>query len=213
MVTCPATLTAITTSCGSNMGGVREVCIGNFGLASFEYEYQVVNTLTQDEYTALNATEQAKYELVDENYVQYAKDSDGEKVKAAIKSATLEGTEKMKKFAFREQTASFTQTLQANDNGINFWEQNINLVFAKSESIKRLAIMSLMMGQTQAIVVDNNKKMWLCGVERPLRMTSAENTTGTAFTDDNAYTITLACSDTLLALPINEEVYNTLVEA
>lgn len=212
MISCPITLTAINQACGSNMGGLKKVCIGQWGLATYEFDYQIVDTKTQEEYTSLTADEQAKYELVGESYVQYAKDGDGEKIKSAIKSATLEGSEKMKEYVFREQNASLTQTLQANDNGTNFWEQSINLTFAKSESIKRLAIMSLMQGATQAVVVDNNNKMWMVGLERPLRLSSAENTTGTAFTDDNQYVITLSCTDRILALPINEEVYNTLVE-
>ena len=213
MMNCPVYLTNITNSCGSNIGGVKEVAIANYGFANFEYDYQIVDVKTQEEYTSLTPTEQAKYELVDENYVQYAKDIDGEKIIASIKSATLnEGFTKAKKYAFRDETATYTETLQTNTNGVNFWEASINMVFGRLDSAKRLSITALMQGQCQAIVTDNNKKRWVLSIERPLRMSSGDVTTGTAFADDNAYTIALTASSTIMSVPISEEAYTALVE-
>lgn len=210
---CPIYLSNIELACGSCIGGVKEVAIANFGFATYEFEYQIIDTKTEEEYTALSSSEQAKYELVADTYIQYAKDIDGEKIIASIKSATLnDGFDKAKKFAFRDETATFTETLQANTNGVNFWEASINMVFSRLDSAKRLSISALMMGQCQAIVTDNNKKRWLVGYERPLRMTSGDVTSGTAFADDNAYTIALTSSSTIMSIPISEEVYNTLVQ-
>lgn len=209
---CPITITAITTACGTNMAGVDSVAIGNFGAYTFEYEYQIVDTKTAEEYQALDATEQAKYEVEGEVYIQYAKDIDGNKIKASIKSATVEqGANKMKVFGFKAQTANFNQSLNYSENGTNFWASTINLTFAKQDSAKRLSIMSLMQGETCAIVTDNNKMKWLVGLNYPLYMTEGTADSGTAFTDNNAYTITLSCSDLELALPISDEAYTAIV--
>ena len=72
--------------------------------------------------------------------------------------------------------------------------------------------MSLMQGETCAIVTDNNKMKWLVGLNFPLYMTEGTADSGTAFTDNNAYTITLSCSDLELALPISDDAYTAIVE-
>lgn len=210
---CPITLTAISTTCGTNMAGVDSVAIGNFGAYSFEYEYQIIETKTTEEYQALTPTEQALYEQEGDSYVKYAKDIDGNKIKASIKTATVEqGAEKMKVFGFKSQTANFNQSLNYSENGANFWTSTINLTFAKQDTAKRLSIMSLMQGETCAIVTDNNKQKWLVGLHFPLYMTEGTADSGTAFTDNNSYNISLTCSDLELALPISDEAYNAIVE-
>lgn len=209
---CPITITSISTTCGTNMAGVDSVAIGNFGAYSFEYEYQIINSVTATEYQELTPSEQAKYEAEGDNYILYAKDIDGNKIKASIKSATVEqGADKMKVFGFKAQTANFNQTLNYSENGANFWTSTINLTFSKLDSAKRLSIMSLMQGECVCVVSDNNKMKWLVGLNFPLYMTEGQADTGTAFTDNNAYTISLSCSDLELALPISDEAYNAIV--
>ena len=212
MIKCPITLTAIENACGSNMAGVKEVAIGNFGMADFTYDYQIIDTKTATEYQSLSETEKAKYEADGDNYTLYAKDIDGNKIKSVIKSATLvSGADKMKVFSFKSQTANFTQTLNYSENGTSFWSQAISLVFAKQDTLKRLSIQSLMQAECQAIVTDCNNKMFLVGLNFPLYMTEGTADSGTAFTDNNSYNITLSCSDLELALPISDEAYNALV--
>lgn len=212
MIKCPITITAIENACGTNLGGVSSVAIGNFGAYSFEYEYQIINSITDTEYQELTPSEQAKYEAEGDNYILYAKDIDGNKIKASIKTATVEqGAEKMKVFGFKTQTANFNQTLNYSENGANFWTQTISLTFAKQDSHKRLSIMSLMQGECVAVVLDANKNKFLVGLNFPLYMTEGTAESGTAFTDNNAYTISLSCSDLELALPISDEAYNAIV--
>ena len=209
---CPITITSISTTCGTNMAGVDSVAIGNFGAYSFEYEYQIIDTKTAEEYQALTPTEQAMYELEGSNYVKYAKDIDGNKIKASIKTATVEqGADKMKVFGFKAQTANFNQSLNYSENGANFWTSTISLTFSKQDTAKRLSIMSLMQGECVCVVTDNNKMKWLVGLNFPLYMTEGTADSGTAFTDNNAYTISLSCSDLELALPISDEAYNAIV--
>lgn len=213
MIKCPITITSIENVCGTNLGGISSVAIGNFGAYSFEYDYQIIDTKTATEYQSLSETEKAKYEAEGDNYIQYAKDIDGNKIKASIKSATVEqGANKMKFFNFKAQTANFNQSLNYSENGANFWTQTISLVFAKQDSAKRLSIMSLMQGECVAVVTDSNKHKFLVGLNYPLYMTEGTADSGTAFTDNNAYTISLSCSDLELALPISDDAYTAIVE-
>lgn len=211
MVKCPITIQSITNACGTNMGGVKEIAIGNFGAYTFEYEYQVLDTKTAEEYSSLADNEKALYEQEGDSYVKYAKDIDGKKIQVAIKNVTVEGNENMKVFQFKAQTANFNQTLNYSENGANFWTQNISLVFAKQDSAKRLSIMSLMQAETCAVVTDNNGNRFFVGLNYPMYMTEGTTDSGTAFTDNNAYNVTLSCSDTILALPITDEAYETLI--
>ena len=211
MIKCPITLTAIENSCsGTSLSGVKSVSLANFGVIdSIEYEYQIIDTKTAEEYQALTPTEQAMYELDGSNYVKYAT-AFGEKIKASIKDITLVSGQKFKTFGFKSQTATFTQTLQYSENA-SFWQQDISLVFAKQDTLKRLSIMSIAQAELTAIVEDNNGKYWLCAMNYPMIMNSGDVTSGTAYTDANQYSITLSASDLELALEIPKEVYETLI--
>lgn len=193
-MSCPVTITSISTSCGTNMAGVSDVWIGNFGLATFTYTYQE---------TADSTAQDPKYVL----------DPDGNKIKVSIATATLAGTETMQHFGFRKQTASMTSTLQVNDNGTNFWQTDVVLQFAKIDSAKRLSIMSLMQGETSAIVKDNNGNYWFVGLTNPITMSAGTSETGTAYSDLNGYNITLSDTDTILPLVVETSAFNTLTDA
>ncbi len=212
MIKCPIKITSIQTACSSNLGGIKTCYIGNYGMADFAYEYQIVDTISATVYQALDASEQAKYVQEDEVYVRYNVDIDGNKIASAIKSATLTtNAEPMQVFQFRSQTGSLTQELEANDNGTNFFNITVNLVFAKQDAHKRLAIQSLAMGETCAVVEDNNGKKWYVGRSNPLRLTTSTADTGTAFSDSNGYTLALTTADTMMALPISDEALATLL--
>lgn len=212
MIKCPIHIKNVSTSCGSNLGGIRACYIGSYGMADFTYEYDIVNSITATEYQALTPSEQAKYIQEDEMYVQYALDIDGNKIASAIKTSTLTiGAEPMQAFQFRSQTGSMVQELEANDNGTNFFNITVNLVFAKQDAHKRLAIQSLAMGETCAVVEDNNGKKWYVGHSNPLRLTTSTADSGTAFADSNSYTLALTTADTIMALPISDEALATLL--
>ncbi len=185
-MSCPVTITSISTSCGTNMAGVSDVWIGNFGLATFVYTYQ------------------------EDGQGEQVLDPDGNPIKATISTATLTGTETMQHFGFRKQTASMTSTLQVNDNGTNFWQTDVVLQFAKIDSAKRLSIMSLMQGETSAIVKDNNGNYWFVGLTNPITMSAGTSETGTAYSDLNGYNITLTDTDTILPLVVETAAFNTL---
>lgn len=211
MIKCPITITAIENACsGTSLAGVKSVSLANFGVIdTIEYEYQIIDTKTAEEYQALTPTEKALYEQEGDSYVKYAT-AFGEKIKSSVKNVTLIEGEKFKTFGFKPQTASFTQTLQYSENA-SFWQQDISLVFSKQDSAKRLSIMSIAQAELTAIVEDNNGKYWLCAINYPMIMNSGDITSGTAYSDASQYSITLSASDLELALELPKEVYETLV--
>ena len=56
---CPITITSIENTCsGTSLAGVKSVALANFGaINTIEYEYQIVDTKTAEEYSSLSDTE------------------------------------------------------------------------------------------------------------------------------------------------------------
>lgn len=190
MASCPTTITGIQTACGTNMAGISDVWLGNFGDATLTYTYQL------------------------DGGGQQILDPDGNPIKATIATASVATSDKrFKHFGFRKQTSSMTSNLQVNDNGTNFWQTDLQMIFAKMDTVKRLSIMSIMQGQTAAIVKDNNGKYWFLGDSNYLTMTEGVGETGTSYSDNNAYTVTIQDTDTILPLPIAESAVNSIIES
>ena len=109
-----------------------------------------------------------------------------------IKTITMVDTAKFKKYAFKKHTSSMTSTLNVDPaNGINFVQTDLALVFAKQETVKRMEIAKLSLGELRVIVKDANGKYWFLGQEEFVSATAGTAETGTNRTDGNKYTITL----------------------
>ena len=109
-----------------------------------------------------------------------------------IKTITMSDTAKFKKYAFKKNTSSMTSTLNVDPaNGINFVQTDLSLVFAKQETVKRMEIAKLSLGELRVIVLDANGKYWFLGQEEFVSATAGTAETGTNRTDGNKYTITL----------------------
>ena len=109
-----------------------------------------------------------------------------------IKTITMADSAKFKKYAFKKNTSSMTSTLNVDPaNGINFVQTDLSLVFAKQETVKRMEIAKLSLGELRVIVLDANGKYWFLGKEEFVSATSGTAETGTNRTDGNKYTITL----------------------
>ena len=110
-----------------------------------------------------------------------------------IKTITMVDTAKFKKYAFKKNTSSMTSTLNVDPaNGINFVQTDLALVFAKQETVKRMEIAKLSLGELRVIVLDANGKYWFLGKEEFVSATAGTAETGTNRTDGNKYTITLS---------------------
>ena len=109
-----------------------------------------------------------------------------------IKTITMADTAKFKKYAFKKNTSSMTSTLNVDPaNGINFVQTDLALVFAKQETVKRMEIAKLSLGELRVIVLDANGKYWFLGQEEFVSATAGTAETGVNRTDGNKYTITL----------------------
>ena len=152
-MSCSQLLNGIAADCQTNVGGVREVYIANYG---------DVSAVTLDETSNM------------------------------IKTITMVDSAKFKKYAFKKNTSSMTSTLNVDPaNGINFVQTDLSLVFAKQETVKRMEIAKLSLGELRVIVLDANGKYWFLGKEEFVSATAGTAETGTNRTDGNKYAITL----------------------
>lgn len=115
-----------------------------------------------------------------------------DEVSNMIKTITMADSAKFKKYAFKKNTSSMTSTLNVDPaNGVNFVQTDLSLVFAKQETVKRMEIAKLSLGELRVIVLDANGKYWLLGQEEFVSATAGTAETGVNRTDGNKYTITL----------------------
>ena len=115
-----------------------------------------------------------------------------DEVSNMIKTITMADTAKFKKYAFKKNTSSMTSTLNVDPaNGVNFVQTDLALVFAKQETVKRMEIAKLSLGELRVIVLDANGKYWFLGQEEFVSATAGTAETGVNRTDGNKYTITL----------------------
>lgn len=151
---CSQVLNGIAADCQTNVGGVREVYIANYG---------DVTTIELDDSSNM------------------------------IKTITMADTAKFKKYAFKKNTSSMTSTLNVDPaNGVNFVQTDLSLVFAKQETVKRMEIAKLSLGELRIIVLDANGKYWFLGQEEFVSATAGSAETGTNRTDGNRYSIVLS---------------------
>lgn len=191
---CTTTLTGFATSCGSNLPSIKKLFIGSFESCTFEYSYQ------QD------------------GEGQDIIDADGNKIIEAVTDATLAvGADNWVEFQFRKNTSEMTSELTVNDNGSHYYTNSANLVFAKIDNTKRLALQATASGECTMIILDSNNQYWLIGAENAVTMSTMSATTGVAVGDSNSYNVTLSSDEAtmpILLSPANaESIINTLLGA
>lgn len=114
-----------------------------------------------------------------------------------------------KKYEFRRGSGSMTSTYTIDEaNGVNYCETDLNLVFAKQDTAKRIEIAALAVGQVQAVVVDCNNEYHVLGINEGVVASAAGAETGTARADGNKYTLTL--KDYAAELPLHSTVLPTV---
>lgn len=109
-----------------------------------------------------------------------------------VKTITMAGEKKFKKFQFRRGTGSMAQTLQVDPtSGSNYIQTDVVLQFNKMETTKRIEMAALSVGELAVIVKDANGLYWYLGMDEPVMASAGDGNTGTARGDANRYTITL----------------------
>lgn len=171
---CSQLLNGIAADCQTNVGGVREVYIANYG---------DVTTIEVDDSSNM------------------------------IKTITMADTAKFKKYAFKKNTSSMTSTLNVDPaNGVNFVQTDLSLVFAKQETVKRMEIAKLSLGELRVIVLDANGKYWFLGQEEFVSATAGTAETGTNRQDGNRYTITLTDYSSSYPYEVDPTIISGIVE-
>lgn len=180
---CVSTLSGITTSCGSNLPSIKKLYIGAFESANFTY------TETTDSLS-------------------------GETIKENVTAAELvANANKWVEFAFRKNTSELTSELTVNDNGSHYYSNSVNLVFAKIDNTKRLAIEATASGECSMIVLDNNGQYWLIGGEVAVTATSMSATTGVSVSDSNQYSLTLSADEAQMPVILEAANAETIISA
>ena len=171
---CSQVLNGIAADCQTNVGGVREVYIANYG---------DVTTIEVDDSSNM------------------------------IKTITMADTAKFKKYAFKKNTSSMTSTLNVDPaNGVNFVQTDLTVVFAKQETVKRMEIAKLSLGELRVIVLDANGKYWFLGKEEFVSATSGTAETGTNRTDGNRYQIVLTDYSSSYPYEVDPSIITDIVE-
>ena len=99
----------------------------------------------------------------------------------------------MKLYEFAKETGSLVSTQVVNEqNGSNYFQNVVNLVFNRMEAWKHLEISALAQGQLLGVIEDMNGKKWIVGSDTYLSSIGSEiASTGTASDDRNGYTLAL----------------------
>mgnify|MGYP003550680342 FL=1 len=87
----------------------------------------------------------------------------------------------------------------------------MNLVFAKIDNSKRLALEATASGECSCIVLDSNGEYWLLGGENAVSMSSLSATTGVQISDSNAYSVSISETSGSMPILIEKEQAETII--
>lgn len=185
---CVSYLTGFKTSCGSNLASIKTIWVGQFGSAVFSYEYQK------------------------DDQGQYVEDEDEHKIIEKVTGATLKADyPEWVEFQFRKNTSEMTTEMTRNDNGSFYFTNAANLVFAKQNQQKRLALQATASGDCSMIILDSNGIYWLIGSDNPVTASTLSATTGVAVGDANQYSLTLSADEAYMPIPLDEDEAATIL--
>ena len=133
-----------------------------------------------------------------------------------IQTITLGASKTGKEYQFRKNTGSMTSTLNVDETtGNNYVTTEVSLVFSKMETAKRIEMAGLAIGQFAIIVKDSNEKYWYIGPKNNggeyVSSSAGTGTTGTAKTDQNAYTLTLSADTDSYPFEIDPTKIDTII--
>ena len=118
-----------------------------------------------------------------------------------VTAITMAASAKFYKYVFVPGTSSMTSNWQVNaENGTKYVETDVQLVFNRMDSTKRLEIVALAQTDMVVVVEDNNGTMWYLGYDEGVQLNGGDGQTGTARGDRNGYSVTLR--DTSTELPM-----------
>jgi hypothetical protein len=129
-----------------------------------------------------------------------------------VSAITMEEGKKFTKFQFARNTGSMSSTYTKDPTtGVNYVTTELNLVFNRMETSKRVAIAALAQNDLVAIVKDANGKYWYLGFNEPVTATTGDGVTGTARGDRNGYSVTLQDNSHEMPYEVNPAIVAALV--
>lgn len=114
----------------------------------------------------------------------------------------------------RNETAEFTQEGQHSlENGTNFWNQNVNLMFHKYQASIRNLVYVLAQTEVEIIVLDQNGNYFLVGEQNGANLISSAPTVGKAFGDLNGASVGFQAKEPTPARQMTSTFISTLTFA
>lgn len=185
MAYCNQNLTGIQLDCTNSVGGIKTVYIANYG------DVKSVELDTVDDSTPTSA---------DTTF-------------GMITGITMVDGATFKPYQFRKQTGSMTSTLNVDETaGINYISTELNLVFTKMETAKRLNMSALAIGQLAVIVEDCNGKFWYLGKDDYVSASAGSANTGQNKGDSNNYGLTLRDESITYPYEVDREAVEKVIE-
>jgi len=111
----------------------------------------------------------------------------------------------------RNEQGEFIQTGNHSvENGTNFWEQSVSLIFTKNDSNLRNSLKLLSQATLLVIVLDQNNKYWVVGQTNGADLTASTASAGKAYSDLNGTTITIMGKESGPAREISQAAFDSL---
>lgn len=131
-----------------------------------------------------------------------------------IKTITMKDTAKFKAYHFKKGAASFTSTFTLdNANGVNFVTTVLSINFAKMETVKRIEMQALALGEMAVIILDANGKYWYLSKDEPVYASAGTGETGANRTDVNQYHVELTDESEELPYEVDPTAITDVIEA
>ena len=117
-------------------------------------------------------------------------------------------------FEQRNEQGEFVQTGQHSvENGTNFWEQSVSLIFTKNDAEDRNTLMLLAQSTLMIIVLDQNGKYWVVGESNGADLTASTQSAGKAYGDLNGTTVSFMGKESAPAREMDATTFATLTVA
>tara|TARA_R110002050_G_scaffold168895_1_gene300404 strand:+ start:7 stop:522 length:516 start_codon:yes stop_codon:yes gene_type:complete len=114
-------------------------------------------------------------------------------------------------FEQRNEQGEFVQTGNHSvENGTNYWDQSVSLVFTKNEAADRNTLLLLAQAKLLIIVLDQNGKYWLVGEKNGADLVSSTQSAGKAYGDLNGTTVSFLAKEPTPAREMEALTFATL---
>lgn len=148
---------------------------------------------------------------IKEVYIASYSSTAGYTVDADDVITAITGTENFYSFLQRNEQGEFLQTgVHSVENGTNYWEQTVSLVFTKNDAEKRNILKLLAQSTLLIIVKDQNNQYWLVGQENGADLTASTSSAGKAYGDLNGITVSFMAKESSPALLVSQSAFDAL---